>query len=146
MFDHKISADKFFRAAVLVLAAAVIVLGFVTCKAQQEKNELHNTVTELCSDALTDIELNLRQGDPIASEHLLRYHQITRVYPDTNYYVLAEVMMPLTDTSISSLLTQSQRNEIADCLTTANDPEILDYELEPLIYQIESVIAACQYK
>ena len=145
MFKSKISTQTLIRLALLLLAVCVIVLCFVTCKAQQEITKLQDTVTELCGNAMTDIELNLRQGDPISSEYLLRYHQITQVYPETNYVVIADVLLSLTDSKISSALTQEDRNKIADCISQANDDNIQDSALEPLIFQIESVLAPYLY-
>lgn len=146
MMKHlNINSDKLLRAAVLLLLVAVVVMSFVTFSALERRDKVQNAVTELCGKALTDIELNLRQGDEILPEYLYRYHEITQVYPDTNYAVLADTLMVLEDTSLSSQLSQSDRDRIADCIAASNVPDIEDDALEPLIYEIETVLAPYLY-
>lgn len=134
-----------YRAAVAALFTAVIVLGLVTFKAMERKNLVETAVTGLCGQALTNIELNLRQGDSLEPEYFYRLHEITRVYPDTNYAVLAEVLLPLTEPELSDRLSPKARQAMADCILKTNDPQILNDELEPLIYEIEIILAPYLY-
>lgn len=129
------------KVSVLILLVAVIVLGTVTFKALERKNLVESAVTTLCGDALTDITLNLRQSDPLEPEYFYRLHEITRVYPDTNYAVLAEVLLPLTQTALADSLSPSDREAMASCIEKTNDPSISNDALEPLIYEIETILA-----
>lgn len=133
------------KIAVVLLLVAVIVLGMVTLHTLERKNLVESAVTTLCGAALTDVELNLQQGDAIAPEYLYRLHEITRVYPDTNYARLSNVLLALTDKSLSAALTQDDRIAIADCISASNDPSLYDQELEPLIDQIQCILAPYQY-
>lgn len=129
------------KVSVLILLVAVIVLGTVTFKALERKNLVESAVTTLCGDALTDITLNLRQSDPLEPEYFYRLHEITRVYPDTNYAVLAEVLLPLTQTALAESLSPSDREAMASCIEKTNAPSISNDALEPLIYEIETILA-----
>lgn len=133
------------KVSVLILLVAVIVLGTVTFKALERKNLVESAVTTLCGDALTDITLNLRQSDPLEPEYFYRLHEITRVYPDTNYAVLAEVLLPLTQTALAESLSPSDREAMASCIEKTNAPSISNDALEPLIYEIETILAPHLY-
>lgn len=134
------------KIAVLILLVTAIVLGTVTFKALERKNVVENAVTTLCGEALMNITLNLRQGDSLEPEYFYRLHEITRVYPDTNYAVLAEVLLPLTQTALANGLSPSDRYAIAECIEKTNDPSISDDALEPLIYKIETILAPHLYQ
>lgn len=134
------------KISVLVLLVAVIVLGTVTFKALERKNVVESAVTTLCGEALTDITLNLRQSDPLAPEYFYRLHEITRVYPDTNYAVLADMLLSLTDDTLREALSPSDREAMASCIEKTNDPTILNDDLLPLIDEIASILAPYLYR
>lgn len=134
------------KISVLILLVAVIVLGTVTFKASERKNVVESAVTTLCGEALTDITLNLRQSDPLAPEYFYRLHEITRVYPDTNYAVLADMLLSLTDDTLREALSPSDREAMASCIEKTNDPTILNDDLLPLIDEIASILAPYLYR
>ncbi len=134
------------KISVLILLVAVIVLGTVTFKALERKNVVESAVTTLCGEALTDITLNLRQSDPLEPEYFYRLHEITRVYPDTNYAVLADMLLSLTDDTLREALSPSDREAMASCIEKTNDPTILNDDLLPLIDEIASILAPYLYR
>lgn len=130
---------------ILLLLAALIVLGCVTIKAVGTRNEIQEAVTELCTNSMLDIELNLRQGDDISPEYLYRFHEITQVYPETYYALLSDTLLVLTDSQLSSQLSQSQRDELADCVVVAYDVNLSSEKWDALLYQIENILAPYMY-
>lgn len=145
MENCKKTVKNLYQVLIILLLAALIVMTFVTLKSLERKNVVETAVTQLCGQALTNIELNLRQGDTLEPEYFYRLHEITSVYPDTNYAVLAQVLLTLKDPPLAQKLSQTDRDALADCIARTNDPNILDQDLEPIIYEIESLLAPYLY-
>lgn len=145
MVSIKKQEKTVYQVIIILLLVALIVMGFVTLKSLERKNLVETAVTQLCGEALTDIELNLRQGDELNPEYFYRLHEITSVYPDTNYARLSQVLLDLKDPALAQILPQESRDALADCIARTNTPNILDQELEPIIYEIQTLLAPYLY-
>ncbi len=139
MADSK--KQTLFRIACILVLVAFIVMATVTFESHHTKAKIQDTLTELCTESMVNITLNLRQGDEISPEYFYRFHEITQVFPDTYYSVLSETLLPLTDLELSQQLTQSQRNDLADLIARTSDESMQKEEWEPIIYDIENILA-----
>lgn len=128
---------------IMILLAALVILGCMTFEAQHTKAELQDTITELCGNAMKDIELNLRQGDDILPEHLYRFHEITQIYPDNDYARLAKTLLSLED--VSENISQADRDQLADYIAMTYDNDLSSDNWEILINQIKSILAPYLY-
>lgn len=124
----------------VLLATLIIIFCTMSFEAVHTTREIENTITDLCIESMMNIELNLRQGDPISSEYLYRFDQLTAIYPDTYYAILSDTLLVLEDSSVSSLLTPEDRVRIADNIARTYDNDMEKEEWEPLIYDVENVL------
>lgn len=145
MEDVKTRTPKPLRIILVLLVTALVILSCMTFQAVHSNNTLQATVTELCGKSMKDIVLNLQEGGEISPESLYRYHEITQVYPDTYYAVLAETLLVLEDPAIASQLTQEDREHIADCIIHTYSEDMVSDDWMPLIYEIENILAPYIY-
>lgn len=141
MEQEKRSSLSLTTVLLVLLFAAVIVMGCITFKAAEDKNQIKEAVTDLCRSSMKDIELNLRQGDNLSPEYFYRFHQITQIYPETYYADLSETLLVLTDSSLSASLSQEERELLADQIVITYDEELSEKKWEQVLYDIENILS-----
>ncbi len=127
---------------ITLLLVAAIVCFTVGISSRHAYVNLFNTITELCGEAMLDIESTLRDGDPMEAKYLYRFDEITSVYPDTYYKALAETLLPLADPELYEKLTPQDREALADCIQKCYGE---DPDFKTLVGEAEIVVAKYIY-
>lgn len=129
---------------IILLITISIIFACLYFRSDAEYDKLFSRAQELCGNAMLDMELEFRNtsSGPISPEAIYRYDQITALYDQNYFYTLSKHLLPLADTELSSQLSVEERNQIADLIREAYEP---DPQWEDILSSINIIVAKYLY-